>query len=95
MQAKRQGIDMREVYSEWDTHLQFCSLGSINHGIEVSKGDEHPPSLGRFLQNCQTYKPPLIKDRLPNLHVKDTAAGMERINSIKEMLARKMTAPTK
>lgn len=92
MQAKWQGLNMQEVYSAWAESMQDLSLGSINHGIELSKQDEHPPSLGKFIEHCKKYQPPLIENRLEKLHVKDTTVGRERIANIRDMLAIKMKA---
>lgn len=56
--SKWQGIDLQEVYADWSEQMQDFSLGAINHGIEVSKKGDHPPSQGEFIKNCRGYKPP-------------------------------------
>jgi hypothetical protein len=55
--SKWQGINLQDVYADWADNMQGLSLGSINHGIEVSKVGDHPPSLGEFIKNCKGYQP--------------------------------------
>ena len=76
MAAKWQGLDMQAVYHDWADALAECSLGAINYAINHAKMQEHPPSQGAFVAYCKQYKPPLIADRLENLHVKDTEKGL-------------------
>lgn len=92
MKAKWDGLNLDEVYKAWAEPMQTFSLGSINHGIEVSILNEHPPSLGKFMENCKGYKPPIIEQQLPHLHVVDKEKGLARIAEIKEKLTKKLTA---
>lgn len=87
MIAKWQGIDMHNVYQDWAEALQECSLGSINHAINLSKLEEHPPSQGAFLALCKTYKPALIEHRLdkPKTSIDE---GIKRIAEMRDILAR-------
>ena len=60
MQAKWQGLDMQDIYSEWADSMYNFSVGAIKYGVHISKQDEHPPSLGKFMENCKGYVPPQI-----------------------------------
>lgn len=55
--AKWQGINLQDVYQDWADEMQNLTLAAINHGIDVSKKNEHPPSQGEFIANCKTFRP--------------------------------------
>lgn len=89
MQAKWQGIDMQSVYMDWAESLQECSLGSINHAINLAKLEEHPPSQGAFLAMCKTYKPELVELRIDKPKT-SSEEGLKRIAEMREILTSKL-----
>tara|TARA_R110000803_G_scaffold76409_3_gene141011 strand:+ start:922 stop:1215 length:294 start_codon:yes stop_codon:yes gene_type:complete len=92
MSAKWQGLDMHEVYGDWAHSLQDLSLGAINHGIELSEHEEHPPNLGKFRKLCQGYKPPVDESNMITKQFNPISQndGLKRFENIRDMLAKKM-----
>lgn len=97
MQAKWQGIEMREVYLDWAEALGDCSLGAINDAIRISRIEQHPPNQGEFLAYCMQYKPPREDLRMLGYDAGGLISqeeGRARLDAIKKMLAEKMTGQT-
>lgn len=96
MQAKWQGIEMREVYLDWAEALGDCSLGAINDAIRQSRISQHPPNQGEFLEYCRQYKPPVDESRMLG-HDRQAGItvsreeGLKMLESFKNKLAEKMT----
>lgn len=98
MQAKWQGIEMREVYLDWAQALADCSLGAINDAIRISRIEQHPPNQGEFLHYCSQYKPPADESHrlwYDGGGIISQEEGRTRLESIKKMLAEKMTEQPK
>lgn len=87
MNAKWQGIDLHEVYADWAEAADGLSLGAINHGIELSKKNQHPPSQGEFIENCRLYKPALPTMIDCKITPEQLKANRKRIADIAKTLA--------
>lgn len=88
MMSKWQGIDLQEVYADWAEQMQEFTLAAINHGIEVSKQDGHPPSQGEFKKNCRGYKPPELLKIGVKLTPEQIEKNKQRIAEIARNLAK-------
>ena len=81
---------MNDVYADWAESLQGLTLAAINHGIEVSTNDPHPPSKGEFLNHCKTYRPQNIVLQLESkLTAEQKALNQKRISDMINELARR------
>jgi hypothetical protein len=92
LMAKWQGINLQDVYADWAERMQGLSLGSINYGIEISKGGEHPPSQGEFINNCKGYKPAELLKIESKLTPEQREANKQRIADMVKNLSRSKQA---
>lgn len=83
---------MQAVYADWAERMQGLSLDAINHGIEVSKGGEHPPSQGEFVNNCKGYKPAELLKIESKLSLDQREANKQRIAAMVKNLTRSKQA---
>ena len=88
MQAKWQGLDMSDVYAEWAHSMGKLSVGAIWYGVNISKLEEHPPSLGKFMDNCkgyvprQTYNPTQLQEKKRVWTQEEKDANLEKIRKM-------------
>lgn len=92
LNSKWAGMDMDMVYGEWANDLGMFSLGAIQHGIEVAKREQHPPSLGEFMAACTTFKPANVLKLEHRATPEQMAANRQKIQAIAEMLGRRKGA---
>ena len=78
-----------DIYCVWAESMQDLSIGAIQHGVELSKQDEHPPNLGKFMDHCRKYKPKQVEARLNKNPVSQEKAK-ENLEKLKKLLAEKL-----
>lgn len=78
-----QGMEMADVYEDWADSLQGCSLGAIQHGIELAKLEpgSNPPTQGQFVAFCRKYEP------VPNVHQLENRLTPEQLEKNKRRIA--------
>lgn len=91
MLSKWQGLNIQDVYLDWVEAMQGMTLGAINHAIEMSKSNIHPPSQGEFIAHCRHYVVPVNNLLLVHKSPERNEENLEKIRQMKEILARKMT----
>lgn len=91
MASKWQGIDLQEVYADWAQSMKDFTLAQINHGIEVSKEQEHPPSLGEFMNLCRQYRPPQMLKISYKISYEQMEKNKAKIHELAEALRKRKT----